>query len=192
MDAQFWKDVLGGFIGSGLGTALVGALFKMKFDAQLETQKAFLQRASKVHELQVEALRKLHRHLAEANGHLQIQSRAGNPQSEDPEERGKQFAKAFNAAQDEFAMSRLLFPLEIVRKCDDFFGKLYEGHVELGFAKDPMTQSGEPRAKLWDRARTIAHRELPALLAEIEKSAREVIHPPTVQEKRSWWTRLTS
>jgi hypothetical protein len=190
MDTQFWKDVLGGFIGSGLGTTLVGALFKMKFDAQLETQKAFLQRASNVHELQVGALMKLHRHLEDANGHLRVRTSSGILEGENPEEREKQFKKAFNAGKDEFAVDRLLFPPEIVRQCDDFFGKLYEGYVELSFAKDPMTQNGGPRAKLWDRARTIAHRDLPALLAEIEKSAREVIHPPTPTEKRGWWKRL--
>ena len=40
-------------IGSGLGTTIIGAWFKRRFDSQLETHKALLQRSGKIHERQV-------------------------------------------------------------------------------------------------------------------------------------------
>jgi hypothetical protein len=36
-------------IGSGVGTTIVGALFKRRFDTQLETHKALLERSGKIH-----------------------------------------------------------------------------------------------------------------------------------------------
>lgn len=48
------------FVGSGAGTTLVGSLFKHRFDVQLEPQKAFLQRHSKTHERQMDALLAIH------------------------------------------------------------------------------------------------------------------------------------
>ena len=44
------------FIGSGIATAVVGVWFKAGFDKKLEDQKADLQRASKIHERQVDAI----------------------------------------------------------------------------------------------------------------------------------------
>src|SRR5260370_34708681 len=58
-------------LGSGLGTTIVAALFKRRFDAQLETHKALLQRNSRIHERQVDALLAIHSKLETALFYLQ-------------------------------------------------------------------------------------------------------------------------
>ena len=42
-------------VGSGLGTTIVAALFKKRFDTQLETHKALLLRSGRIHERQVDS-----------------------------------------------------------------------------------------------------------------------------------------
>jgi len=59
-------------VGSGLGTALVGTLFKHSFDRKLEVQRAFLSRASRVHEKQMDTLSKLYGHFTEIQAYLQL------------------------------------------------------------------------------------------------------------------------
>ena len=65
------------FVGSGLGTTIVAALLKRRFDAQLETQKALLQRSSRIHERQVDALLVIHAKLEQALFYLQRAASAG-------------------------------------------------------------------------------------------------------------------
>jgi hypothetical protein len=52
-------------VGSGLGTTIIGALFKKRFDTQLETHKALLQRSGNIHERQVDTLLLIHSKLEE-------------------------------------------------------------------------------------------------------------------------------
>ena len=39
---KFFITAVAALVGSGLGTTIIGALFKRRFDAQLETRKALL------------------------------------------------------------------------------------------------------------------------------------------------------
>jgi hypothetical protein len=66
IDNGFLTTLLTTLIGSGAGTTLVGFVFKHRFDVQLERQKAFLQRNSKIHERQVDALLAIHSKLNDA------------------------------------------------------------------------------------------------------------------------------
>ena len=58
-----WRTVATNVAGYGLVSSLVGLLLKRKLDHALEVQKAFLARASRVHERQVETLTKLYEQL---------------------------------------------------------------------------------------------------------------------------------
>src|SRR6266852_341790 len=73
-------------VGSGLGTTIVGALFKRRFDAQLETHKALLQRGSRIHERQVDALLAIHSKLEQALFYLQRAASAFKLEGEVPDQ----------------------------------------------------------------------------------------------------------
>ncbi len=163
-------------VGSGLGTAIVGALFKHRFERELEVQKAFLARASSVHDRQVDVLCAIYHWLWETHAYLQLMTSSLRVAGEQENEYPRKFAEAAIHARDEFFGRRLLVPSELAVKCDGFFKKLFEGQLQLGFANDPMVIETGQRKQFWDRAATIAHSELPALLGDIEASARAVIH----------------
>jgi hypothetical protein len=164
------------FIGSGAGTTFVGLLFKRKVDRELEVQKAFLQRTSRVHEKQVELLAKVYHHLWEAHAYLVLMSASVHMANEKPEEYPGKFSEAIVAARDALFGGRVLMPSALADRCEDFFKKLFEGQMQLGFARSPMIQDGLQREQFWDRAQKIANEEVPALLKTIESEARVVIH----------------
>jgi hypothetical protein len=163
-------------VGSGLGTTFVGILMKRKFDRELEIQKAFLSRVSRVHDRSVDTLTKLYRHLYEAEAFLQLLSSTVRYDGEHPEEYPRRLVEALIAARDELSAGRLLIPSHLVEQCDRFFKKLFEGRTELGFATHPMVLDGLQRANSWDKAKAIAYEQVPDLRREIEKTARAIIH----------------
>ena len=164
-------------IGSGLGTTIIGALFKRRFDSQLETHKALLQRSGKIHERQVDALLPIHSKLEEALFYLQRAASAGKLVGEvSDKELLERMARSLGDASKEFSKNRLLISESLGQKLDDFFNKMLSGGISLNLALYPMTPSGEPRAKLWDEARKAAYTDLPLVLKAIKDEARAIIH----------------
>ena len=174
--AQFGWNATVAIIGSGLGTTSVGLLFKRQFDRKLEIQKAFLTRASRVHERTVDTLTKLYRHFHEAQALLQLMAATARFEGEKPEEYPRLFSEAIASARDELSQGRLLMPPDLVRECDRFFTVLFAGCSHLAFANHPMIFDGLQRAKYWDSAKQTAYEEVPKLLEQIERTARVVIH----------------
>jgi hypothetical protein len=174
--ADFIANIAVAVLGSGLGTTIVGALFKSRFDHQLELQKAVLERASRVHERQVETLINLDRHLREALGYMQLMSKSGIFEGEDTSQYPQKFREAIIRAHEELTGGRLLLPPRVVGEFDAFFKKMSEGQLELAFFSSSMVPDGSERAKYWDRARKIAYDEAPRLLRSLEDSARALIH----------------
>jgi hypothetical protein len=168
--------VLGPLLGSGFATVSIGWLFKRRFDRELELQKAFLQRASRVHDRQVDALTRLYGFLFEAQAYLQLLSASVQFSGEKPEEYPRLFTTALIAARQELTKGRLLLPASIVGQCDNFFNVVFQGTMHLGFANDPMVIAAGQRAEFWDRATKTAYQDIPHLLATIELHARVVIH----------------
>ena len=168
-------------VGSGLGTTLVGIFFKRKFDHELEVQKAFLARVTRVHERTVDTLTKLYRYLYEAEAFLQLMSASARFEGEKPEEYPRRFAEAIASARDELSAGRLLVPRQLAEQCDKFFAKLFEGQSDLGFANHPMVVDGLQRAQFWDKAKSVAYKEVPELRKEIENAARVAIHGNELQ-----------
>lgn len=162
-------------LGSGVATAGVGAWFASRFNRRIEEQKAVLQRASRVHERQVDALSELYAALRQAHDYLQLATKSAIFAGENPDEYPKRFMNAVRAAYEKFVAIRLLLPIAVVTHADAFFAKAQEGHTNFGFARYNEILP-EQRAAAWDRAKTIAYDELPKLLASLESSAREVVH----------------
>jgi hypothetical protein len=111
-------------IGSGLGTTMVGALFKRRFDSQLEAHKALLERSGKIHERQVDALLTIHSKLEEGLFYLQRASGAGKLQGEaSDKELLERMARSLGAASEQFSQGRLLISESLGQKLEEFFNK---------------------------------------------------------------------
>ncbi len=164
-------------VGSGLGTTIIGAWFKRRFDSQLETHKALLQRSGRIHERQVDTLLAIHSKLEEALFYLQRAASAGKFAGEASEkELLERMARSLRTASEESSKNRLLLSESLAQKLDDFFNKMLSGGIILNLALDSMVPSGDPRAKLLDEARKTAYKDLPLVLSAIREEARAVIH----------------
>ncbi|MGB8061863.1 MAG: hypothetical protein WCF26_08215 [Candidatus Sulfotelmatobacter sp.] len=162
--------------GSGLGTTIVAALFKRRFDAQLETHKAFLLRNSKIHERQVDALLAIHSKLELGLFNLQRAAGPGKVQGEaDDKELLRRMAVDLGAASEVFSQNKLLIGPDLTRKLDEFFNTVSAG-IHLNMAANPMIPDGQTRAGFIDKARATAFKELPSILEAIRAEARAVIH----------------
>jgi hypothetical protein len=155
-------------IGSGLGTTIVGAYFKRRFDSQLETHKALLQRSGKIHERQVDALLTIHSKLEESLFYLQRVTGKGKLQGEASDtELFERMGKSLAVASAEFSKNRLLISENLGQKLDEFFNKMLFAGININLALDPM--AGEPRARLWSIASETAYKEIPSILQAIKR-----------------------
>jgi hypothetical protein len=169
-------QLISNVVGSGFAITMIGWLFTRRFQHELELQKAFLQRASRVHDRQVEALTQLYARLFEAHAYLQRMSASGRPAGEKPEEYPKLLSETLLAAGRQLSLSRLLLPPSVVQECDRFFAIVFDSTLNLNFANDPVIIAAGQRPEFWDRAATIAYKDIPALLVSMEATARKVIH----------------
>lgn len=149
---------------------------KASADTQIERVKAFLVRASRVHERQLDILGKLFRHLSDAQSLLQNMTRAGRMAGEiTPEEYYPKVTEAMKAAYEEFLNGRLFIPSALVQQCEGFFSAVFEGQQDFSLALIPQLDPSK-RAEFWTSAATVAHQRVPKILAEIEEAARAAIH----------------
>ena len=102
-------------VGSGVGTSLVGFLFKHRFDVQLAKQTAMLQRHSRIHELQVEALGVIHSDLNDALFYLQKIASAGRTGQVDD----TVALQAYGGALGEGSGSILKEPITVFSRAND-------------------------------------------------------------------------
>lgn len=162
-------------IGSGVGTAIVAALFKRRFDTELEIQKALLQRSGKIHERQVDTLLAIHSKMELALFYLQRVTSRGKIKGEDDQKMTQNMAVELASASKMFSENRLLFTPALEQKLDDFFQKMVSAGIDLNVARDPILR-GEPSIPIWDSVRQAAYTELPKILDAIRIEARKVIH----------------
>jgi hypothetical protein len=87
---------------------------------------------------------------------------------------------AIASARKTFSNARILLPLALAEQCEKFFNCMFKGQSYLASALQWPVE-GHQRAGFWDTAAKIAHEELPSTLAEIERTARNLIHsePPS-------------
>lgn len=155
---------------------------KTSADLEIERAKAFLVRASRVHERQIDILQNLYLHLYEALALFQRQTSSGRFEGEAaPEEYQKLVAGRLRSASDELQRGRLLIPQPLAEQCDTFFQEVWQGQTMFSFARDlRIGANPEARADFWNKAGQIAHTKVPQILRAIEAAARKVIHgePP--------------
>ena len=154
---------------------------KASADTEIERVRAFLTRASRVHEQQVETLTKLHRHLFEAQGYLQRTAASLRFEGEVSRDEYRSLCvEAIASANETLLGGRLLIPRDLVKQCDRFFQSVFRGQTDLSFAQHPMVVNALQRAQFWDDAQQIVRNEVLPILDQIEIAARNVIHgePP--------------
>ena len=162
-------------IGSGVGTAAVGWLFKQKLDRALEVQRAYLRRASNVHERQVDALLKVYEPLHAAHELLQHMNRRVYFEGEKREDYPLKFRQTAVRAYDSFVAGRLLLPETLTTQLDEFFNQLGRGEASFHMSRGAGLE-WKDRQEEWKKAEEYANKEIPALVKKIERAAREVIH----------------
>jgi hypothetical protein len=164
------------FVGSGLSTTIVGAFFKRRFDSQLETQKALLQRSGRIHERQVDALLAIHRSLEQALFCLQRAKSAEKFEGEaDDRTQLARIARYLGVASKEFSKNRLLFSDILQGKLDHLFKEMFSVGMVFKFTLDTTLQ-GEGRAAILDQVRNASSKNLEPILRDIRIEARAVIH----------------
>lgn len=149
---------------------------------------AFAERAAqlfiklRVHERQVDPLTSLGHDFRKAMECLQSMTRRFKFENEITiEEYSSLCEGAITSARKTFSNARLLFPLALAEQCEKFFNCMFKGQSYLASALHPGPVDGHQRGGFWDKAAKIAHEELPSILAEIERTARNLIHsePPS-------------
>jgi hypothetical protein len=176
VDKQILLTLVTSVISSSITGIIVAALLKRLFDSQIEIQKAYLARQSKVHEQQVNALRAIHASLKRANFFFQRLSSRMRLAGETDDDLSKEFNTHIVAASNLYLENELLIPEPLTAQLDAFFGKTKSAEIDLVFAMHADFPNGEDRAKLWDKAGTAAFQELPAILKAIAVEARSIIH----------------
>jgi hypothetical protein len=176
-----WESVIETLGGTavlvGAGAWLTKALISKRLTEDTEKFKALLTRAGRVHERQVDALTKLYRHFSEAQAYFQRMAATVRIEGEvSVDEYRRLHAGAIASALDALSEGCLLIPSSIAQQCDRFFKSLFEGQTYLASAQHPMIVDGLQRAEFWEKAKKTAYEDVPGILQEIEKAARNVIH----------------
>jgi hypothetical protein len=138
--------------------------------------EAKIDRASRIHERQLDTLLKLNRHLHEAQGFFKRMTASGRIAGEIPvNEYGVLLVKALDAARDELLNGGLLLPLPLLEQCDTFFNAMLDGQINFGMANETIANPND-RAKFWNAAAGVAHQRVPNILRQIDEAARSLIH----------------
>jgi hypothetical protein len=138
--------------------------------------EARINRASHVHERQLDILQRLYRHLYDAQDLLKRMTATGRIANEiTPQEYEPLVVEAMNAAREEFVNGRLFIPPALVQQCEGFFSAVLEGRRNFAWAHDPMMDPVK-RVEFWSSAATVAYKHVPQILEQIDFAARTLIH----------------
>ena len=149
---------------------------KASSDAEIERMRAFLARASRIHERQLDVLGKLYRNLYDVQAYFQAMTRTGRLENEiSSEAYAPKIAEALNAAINEFLNGKLLIPPPLVRQCEVFFDAVTDGQQVAHLAFDPRLHSSQ-RTHFSQSAAEIAYKQIPQMLQQIYDTGRAVVH----------------
>ena len=171
-----WKDIS---LIVGTCVAIPGVLiaaYKTWHEIKKLREQRDQERHSRVHKCQLEILGKIYKCLDDVQGYSQLMTKSVTFEGENPDEYPKLLGRAVIDARNEFAMGRLLLPVDVVTQIDTFFKKIFEGQYQLSMARYSMVQDGSERVQFWNNTGAISFQEMPALLRTIEDKARTIIH----------------
>jgi hypothetical protein len=175
-----WPNILVTAFFASLG-AIAGMAIKQWFYRSLEKRKVHWERASWVHQRQVEALTKLFVGLNQMKDMLQGATRGSRLAGEMSQEGYlKKWQEEAYKTWSEYIEQKLLLNKEIVASVEALFRQFHEAGISIGSAQ--ILMEGEARmeaAAERNKAAEIAHKLIPPLLDAIEIEARRVIHDET-------------
>ncbi len=155
---------------------MVAAFFQRRFGEQLERVRAALERGSRVHERQVDALLKIHSRLEAALFCVQRAASTIVFEGEDRDELLKRAGTELAGASAEYLRKKLLLSEALIRKLDEFFDAVQSAGTDLWLATDPMMLNSALRTESWQKAKGKAYKELPEILRAIQREATTLIH----------------
>jgi len=172
-----WPSIIVTAIFASIG-AIAGMAIKQWLERSLEEKKVRWERASWVHQRQVEALTKLFVALHKANELLLGATRLFKLRGEI--ERDKYlglWVEALNEAWATYIEHKLLLPKPIDKEIDTLFRTFTDASISIGSAT--MLMEGQmivDAASERKKAAEIARKQIPSILDGIEIEARKVIH----------------
>jgi hypothetical protein len=172
-----WPSILVTAFFASLG-AIAGMAIKQWFDRSLEEEKVHWERASWVHQRQVEALTRLFVELHRMKDLLQGATRGARFQGEMSQEGYlKEWQLSAARTWPQYIEHKLLLNEAIVSSVEGLFGKFQEAGLAIGWATMLWeVQPGMEAAAEWNKAAEIAHKLIPPLLDAIESEARRVVY----------------
>ena len=132
----------------------------------------------RIHEKQLDALINLYVALEKLMDYSKLRTKKFILEGENHKAYPGLVRSSMEEAYNEFILSRLLLPPNVVDKVEVFFQKIGEMQIQLGSVQwfdDNEIHSSE-RAGYFQNAGKIAHSELPEILKSIEQQARAIIH----------------
>lgn len=168
MTLSEWKDlslIIGAYI--TIPSVIIGVVKTFR--------EKTLERRSRIHARQLDALCQLYERLDKVQGYSQLMTKSLSIEGENIEAYPGLLASSMAEARHDFLMARLLLPADIVKAVEDFFKKTSEGQIHHRLAQMTTIEAVQ-RGNLWSKAGKVAHQEMPALLNTIEQKAREIIH----------------
>jgi hypothetical protein len=171
-----WPSILVTAVFASLG-AIAGMAIKQWFDRSLEEKKVHWERASWVHQRQVEALTKLFVELHRMKDLLQGATRGFRLQGETgQEDYFKKWQQKAAETWSEYIGHKLLLTKALVAGIEELFDKFSEAGIAIRSA--PIFREGEMRTEAVaaeKKAGEIANKLIPPLLDAIESEARRVV-----------------
>jgi hypothetical protein len=156
--------VVSTLFGSGIATAIMNHFFRRSLEKELDNQRAFLQRQTKVHELQIQTLTKLYSILHSLHRPLREFAKY------------EDFYQAVDTARAELTAHRLLIPRALADKMDNLFEQFSRARSNYNLSFNDQSFTHEKRSELWARFYAATFEEIPGLLNHIEEDARKLIH----------------
>jgi hypothetical protein len=138
--------------------------------------EARIGRASRIHEKQMVILQKLYVNMSEVQGIFMRMTASGRLEGElTPEVYAPELQKALSRTYEQFINARLYLPGGLIKLCEKFFDTVSMGRINTLIAYTPGLDPNQFREH-FDKAGKAAYTEVPEILKEIEKTARDVIH----------------
>jgi hypothetical protein len=177
---------------------------KFYFEIRRLHEEKTQERLSKIHTKQIELLSRLYAALEPVVNYSRLLTKSYIIEGEDIKKYPNLLNESLNNALNEYALSKLFLSSDLVSQIDSFFNKVLDSQIELGAVNllDRNGLHGSERAIHWEKAASIAHSEMPKILASIEEESRTIIsgeNSMTITEKRmkkdskhDWFARVTA
>jgi hypothetical protein len=144
--------------------------------SEFRVREEMIRRGSKVHELQVQALMELNTSLQDVAKEVTQATGAAKWAGSNFEKSLGRMRTLWIEAETIFRRQRLLMPEEVVTQVNDYFRQVAVALVTAQEARDTSLKDAALAEPLFKKAHEAATKELPAVLATLDRAARSIIY----------------